>query len=535
MEPSHGRTDVIPMRLADAARAAGTTCPAHAASWMVTGISTDSRQIAAGDLFIGLRGPTFDGSDYADQALASGARAVLVSSAFGRRFRRRSSAGVSGDGAAVLTVGDTLGAFGKLSAYYRRAVMDGGTVVIAVTGSNGKTTTKRLIDHVLSPDLPGRTSPGSLNNAVGVPLTLFSARRGDRYLVVEIGTNAPGEVAMLADLASPDIAVITSIGVAHTAGLGSLSAIAAEKASILRYVRSPVAGGAGGFAVINVDQGELLDHVPGDYTCSRWAAGIGPATQSCGEPWTGADKTRAEGGRAGTCGERIHVEDAAARVLVTVGRSRAAEMVITDVEADLSGTRFVLDGVIRVKLRMPGVHHAAGAAAAYVVGRRMGIVADEIIQRMGAFQPLDGRTRVIRAEGLTIIDDCYNANPSSMSAAVELLRGIADRRRVLVLGDMLELDEQSDGWHRRLGEAAARAGVEVLVTVGAHADAAADAARAGGLPQVQHTASASEAAEVVDEVVRDGDVVLVKGSRGVRLEGVVERLRSRRREPVATA
>jgi len=432
-----------------------------------------------------------------------------------------------------LVVDDSVKALGRLAGYYRRRVMDESTVVIAVTGSNGKTTTKWMIDHVLSADLPGQASPKNFNNHIGVPLTLLSARRTDRYLVVEIGTSAPGEVDALSQMAQPDIGVITSIGVAHTEGLGDLEAIAAEKASLLRHVRPDTQDSRpGGFAVVNVDDARIMRHLPPDYVTADGDLYAKP---------TGTDAVAESGGyvvrsgrfaQAEACGSLNEFAQAEAcgsskrRVLCTVGRPTRAELRISGVETSLRGTSFILDGVVGMRLSTPGGHSASNAAIAYAVGRRMGVVADQIVQRLGTFQSPGGRGKVIDAGGLTIIDDCYNANPSSMTAALGLLAHSDGLRRVLVMGDMLELGADSECWHRRMGEAAADAGVDLLLTIGSASRVAAEAA-SGGVRSITCFDQTADAAEHVRGVVRAGDTVLVKGSRAMGLEQVVERLAGR--------
>jgi len=299
---------MIPMTLGNVAAALGTVCDPNISQIVIRRITTDSRDVQPGDLFFALRGPRFDGHQYAGQALAKGAVACVCDYRFDAAI---------GSGP-LLSVDDTLAALGRLAIHYRHVVLPVSTVVIAVTGSNGKTTTKCMIDHILSGEFKGRSSPKSFNNAIGVPLTLLSADLNDRYLVVEVGSNSPGEVAALAAMVSPNVAVITSIGEAHLEGLGDLHAVAAEKTSLLRSVRPA------GFAVVNVDRPEIL-----------------PSLAAAG-------RTR----------------------LLTFGVDQSAKLCVTRRRANLYGTAFELEGRYQVNLPMPGAHHATNAAASSVFPKR---------------------------------------------------------------------------------------------------------------------------------------------------------------------
>jgi len=333
-----------------------------------------------------------------------------------------------------------------------------------------------MIDHVLSGSFKGRSAPGSFNNHIGVPLTLLLADPDDRYLIVEIGSNAPGEVEALSAIASPDLAVITSIGEAHLEGLGSIDGVAAEKVSLLRHVRPD------GLAVVNVDRPEIRPHL--------------------------AAAQRAK--------------------LLTVGTDSSADLRITGVHGDIRSTTFELDDRYRIELAVPGVHHAVNAAAAFAVARWFGMSVEEIVERLRSFMPPEGRTRRLQIGGFTVVDDTYNANPASMAAVVETLRQDASGRRVLVMGDMLELGPQSASLHRRTVGAVLKAGIEILVAVGA---AMADALRLiDGCHQrtrVVLCADAEAASDALTKILAPGDTVWIKGSRAMELDRVVSDLQTR--------
>ncbi len=457
---------MIPLDLHTIARAVGA---AREASWpavLVRRVTTDSREVQPGDLFVALRGPRFDGHRFLSDAIRAGAVACVgdLTGTTGQSFDRP-----------CLVVDDTLVALGRLAAFYRNSVLPVGTVVIAVTGSNGKTTTKCMIDHVLRSGFKGRPSPKSYNNAIGVPLTLLSADADDRYVVAEIGTNAPGEIAHLAAIASPFVAVITSIGEAHLEGLGDLQAVAAEKASLLRFVRPS------GFAVVNVDRAEILPHL------------------------AAIDGTRT----------------------ITVGLDPSAKLRVTRRRADLTGTTFELEGRYQVELPMPGAHHATNAAAAFAVARWFGIPPEQIIERLRDFVPPEGRTHRMEVGGVTLVDDTYNANPSSVAAAIDTLRS-ASGRRVMVLGDMLELGRNAAEAHARMVRSIVNAGIEVLVAVGPAMTQACETHGATAEATCLHSCENAEAAgALLDELLRAGDTVWIKASRGMELDRVVRHLRTR--------
>ncbi len=457
---------MIPLNLKAVAQAVGLATDPSWSSVTVRRVCTDSREVTVGDLFVALRGPRFDGHAFIDEAFAKGAVACVAD----QRSMGEPPAGP------VLRVEDTLAALGRLAFYYRSEILPIGTVVIAVTGSNGKTTTKCMIDHVLGASFPGRASPKSFNNAIGVPLTLLAVDAADRYVVAEIGTNAPGEIATLAAMASPNVGVITSIGEAHLEGLGDIHAVAAEKASLLKFIRFS------GFAMVNVDRPEILPHI------------------------AAAGRTR----------------------IVTFGLDPTARLRVTRRRADLSGTTFELEGRYRVELPMPGPHHATNAAATFAVARWFGVPPETIIDRLRSFTPPEGRTRRFESGGVTIVDDAYNANPSSVAAAIETLRTAGCDRRVFVLGDMLELGTDSSGAHRRVLREALRAGIEKIVAVGPMTSRAVGELNGECDPgAVCAFPDADAASTALEELIQPGDTVWIKASRGMQLDRLVRHLRDR--------
>ncbi len=454
---------MVPMPLDEVVAVIGGRGVGAASHEMVRGVSTDSRTCRAGDVFFAIRGARFDGSLYVEDALGAGAVAAVVD-------RRRESGG-----GPVVLVRDVVAALGRLASHHRagRAAR-----VIAVTGSNGKTTTKCMVDHVLQGKLQGRAAPKSFNNAIGVPLTLLSMQTGDDYLVVEIGSNAPGEVAALAKMAAPDIGVVTSIGEAHLAGLNDRSGVAMEKLSLFDHI------GAGGMGVVNIDDADQ--------------AGVAKSVvaRSC-------------------------------RNIVGFGVGASADVRVSEIESDVDRTAFTINGRYRVSLPVPGRHNALNAAAAFAVCRRMKLEPEEIVECLSTFQPPEMRLNVTRVGNLTLIDDSYNANPSSVRAAVDVLRSAVGRRRVFVGGEMLELGGQSKTLHEQVGRAIAEAGVGLLVAIGDHGPDVISGAHSvtHHLPTVYYADTDTACADLPNWL-REMDTVLIKGSRGSQLDRVAHSVRA---------
>jgi UDP-N-acetylmuramoyl-tripeptide--D-alanyl-D-alanine ligase len=430
----------------------------------VTGVCTDSRNVRAGDLFFALPGEHADGHAFVGDALRQGAVAAIVS-----RPDIVSDLPTRG---VVILVDDTVKALGRLGAFHRRQLA---AQVIAVTGSNGKTSTKMMIDHILGGRMHGRAAVKSFNNEIGVPLTLLSAERGDEYLVVEIGTNAPGEVSQLGAMTLPDIALITSISESHLAGLGDVDGVATEKLSLLRHLKP------GGCAVVNTDY-EVVRRLLSQETGPR---------------------------------------------LLTFGSGDGADLRLTEIRTEKEGIWFQVNGRLEVRLPVLGRHNAMNAVGAMAVARRLGLTHEEIAERLATFAlPAMRLQRVDCGGGVTVINDAYNANPASMREALQVLADFPARgKRICVLGDMLELGDRSADLHRQLGEQVGESNVSLAICVGEHAKAMAQAAkRVRSTLKTRCHQNSSLAAKAIRSLVKRGDVVLVKGSRGVQMERVVEAL-----------
>ena len=428
----------------------------------VAAVCTDTRHMAPASLFVALRGERFDGNAFLPQAAAGGAVAAIV--------ERAPDAPVPG--LHLIVVPDARVALGKLAAHVRKALKGR---VIAVAGSNGKTSTKHLIHAALRDKLKGSISPKSYNNDIGVPLTILPASPLDDYLVLEMGTNHPGELEPLSKMARPDVAVITNCGAEHLEGLGDLAGVRRENATVIAGLDPK------GLLVVNGDDPELLAAVK-DYPGQR----------------------------------------------VTFGFRDTNDLFATDVRCEEAGVRFRLNGSRReVFVPLLGRHTACNALAAIAVGRKLRVAEDQIFESLARADGADMRLQLRKANGLSILNDAYNANPNSVRAAIETATALPHAgRRVAVLGDMRELGATSEKYHREAGDAAGRAGFALLACVGTDARWIADGAEAAGMPadRVLRFPDAATAAERLPALVRPGDLVLLKASRGIRLEAVADAL-----------
>ncbi|HEX4124996.1 MAG TPA: UDP-N-acetylmuramoyl-tripeptide--D-alanyl-D-alanine ligase [Tepidisphaeraceae bacterium] len=427
---------------------------------LVESICTDTRQMKPGSLFIAIRGEHVDGHAYLSEAAAAGAVAAVVDEV---------PVGIA-ENLVLLRVADTRRAMGKLATFLRRRLRG---KVIAVAGSNGKTSTKFLIGAVLGSRRRGSMSPKSYNNDIGVPAAIFPAHPEQDYLVLEMGTNHPGEIRVLTQMAEPDIAVITNCGLEHLEGLGDLDGVRRENAEMITGL-SPT-----GMLVVNGDDFDLLAAV------------------------------------AGFSGERT-----------TFGFEESNDLCVRDVYFGRDGTRFGIAGCMREWfVPMLGRHAAANSAAAIAVGRVMGLADSEIADALAAARGPEMRLQMVNLPGgVTVVNDAYNANPSSMRAALDTLAQLpASGRRIAILGDMRELGPASALHHRQIGTAAAEGGgIDRLVCVGADAAHIADAAIDAGMPAgaVERFADAPSAAAAVTALVQSGDLVLLKASRAMKLETI---------------
>jgi UDP-N-acetylmuramoyl-tripeptide--D-alanyl-D-alanine ligase len=443
-------------------------------------VCTDSRDVRPGDLFVALKGERFDGHQFVEAAWQRGAIGLVVENRSGITSVAKSQA--SGR-PVLLAVPDTLLAYQQLAAHHRRRFR---IPVVAVTGSNGKTTTKDMVAHVLSERWTVLKTEGNLNNRIGVPQTLLGLRPRHQAAVVEMGVDHQGQTTRLGEIARPTIGLITNIGPDHLEFFGTVEASARAK-------------------------GELLDLLPPD----------------------GAAVLNADDAHFGYLASRTRCQ------VVSFGLSRKAEVRATEVVADpRRGTAFrlTLPGRTRgarVILQAHGAHNLSNALAAAAVGHCLALSGAVIARGLARFRPATMRSQVHRWGDLRIINDCYNANPVSMKAAIDLLMHLGvGGRTIAVLGDMLELGPESPALHREVGAYLAERGVGYLIACGMLGRGFAEGAREAGMApdRVREAPDAPAAAAILTTMLRAGDVILVKGSRGMRMERVIEALPERKRE-----
>lgn len=461
------------MMVADAARLMGADTPPAAISGIdLGGYSIDSRTARAGDLFFALRGENHDGHDFVASALDRGVTAAVVERA------------VDGaDPGRQIVVADSLGALQRLST---NVLAEWGGPVVGVTGSAGKTTTKDLTARVLSTAGPTHKSAGNLNNAYGLPKSVLEMASDGRqpsdfrFCVLEMGMSTPGEIRRLTEIAPPSVAVVTIVAPVHTEFFeDGIEGVARAKAEIVDGLKT------GGTAVLNAD----------DPRVARM---------------------------------RERRSDVAT---VTYGFAKDADVRATDLEtAGFGGSRFRVAspaGSAEVRLPLVGRHNVGNALAAIGAGLALGVALDAAVAALGAAEPSKMRGQVVRlANGATVLDDSYNSSPRAFEAMVAALAGIGGAaRRIVVAGEMLELGVDSAALHEACGRAVAAAGIDLLAGVRGDARVLADAARDAGMGERARFVETPEAAaDWLERELRAGDVVLVKGSRGVATDRVVARL-----------
>ena len=458
------------LRLDEVARIAGGTVLQGAPDLVFGSYGIDSRRTGAGELFFAVPGRR-DGHDFVADAAARGAAGAVVAR----------PAAVHDPRFGLVRVGDTVAA---LQALAREVLARQSPVVVGVTGSVGKTTTKEFTAALLAARFRVHKSEGNFNNHLGLALSLLRLEPGFDAAVLEMGMSAAGEIRALTRIAPPDLAVITNVSPVHLEFFDGLEAIALAKKEILDGAKP------GATAVLNADD-PLVLRIAADFPGPKVTFGLGP----------GAD-VRAE----------------------SVER------------AGYDGLRFVLrcrTGSTRITLPFLNEAAVVNLLAAAAVSLALGLRLDEIAPAAAALRPGPGRGLVVEAPGgVRVYDDSYNSNPRALEAVLTGLSALPATRKVAVLGDMLELGEAGRELHRRAGETAARTGWDVLVAVGPLAAALADGAAAAGLPAaaIHRFPDAEAAAAAIAAIVRAGDLVLVKGSRGTRTETVVEALRARGKE-----
>lgn len=454
---------MIPLTLNEIARVTGGEVLFGAPGVIFRSVSTDTRTIKKGNLFFALCGERYDAHRFLVQATAAEAGGLVVSNRLGLPY-----------GMPAILVDDTLAALHALAAFNRKR---SGAIVVGVTGSTGKTTTKDMLAAVLGTRLRTLKTAGNFNNEIGLPLTLLELDERHDAAVVEMAMRRPGEIDALCRLAGPTGAVITNIGETHLEPLGNVSNIASAKGEILDHI-SP-----GGFALLHAESPFIKRE----------------ATRCRGKVvFFGTDR------HAGVRAENIRLENSGSRFDAVMGKERYSFL-----------------------LPVPGRHNVINALAAIGAGREMGLTVEEIARGLSKVSLTGMRLEVIEAAGMKIINDAYNASPVSTKAALQVLKDLAGARRtVAVLGNMLELGPRSEEGHREVGETAAGLGLDCLVTVGDLAVSIYEGALEAGLQggRAFQCADNAEAVKALKGFLQEGDVVLVKGSRGMKMEQIVRSL-----------
>jgi UDP-N-acetylmuramoyl-tripeptide--D-alanyl-D-alanine ligase len=433
----------------------------------IKGVSIDSRTIREGELFVAIKGDRFDGHDFVPEVIKRGAWGALI-----ERTVLEDKFSVLGGLKNILPVEDTLTALQEMAYSHRRTFA---VPVVGITGSNGKTTTKEMLAGILQQLGPVLKNEGNLNNHIGVPLTLLRLNAGHKAAVVEMGMSAPGEIDTLARFIGPDVGVITNIGPAHLEFLKSMDLVAQAKGELFNHLKSD------GTAVLNADD-RFFDTLKKRF----------------GGP------------------------------VLSFGIEEKADVRATDIRQEQNFTDFTIrsDGsTVNVRLRAVGKHNVYNALAAAAAALAVGMSIDAVKYGLDDFMPAALRSELRQVQGRTMLVDCYNANPASMDAALATLGSLrSGGRAIAVLGDMLELGQVSVEAHRAIGATVARLGVDLVITLGPLAKHVGEGAIDAGMPKdrVLEAGSQIEAAVLLKKLSRPGDAVLIKGSRGMKMEKILE-------------
>jgi UDP-N-acetylmuramoyl-tripeptide--D-alanyl-D-alanine ligase len=434
----------------------------HAA--VAQGYSIDSRTVQPGELFFAVKGEHMDGHDFVSQALEKGAAAAVIRG--DQRARYTSKTG-------LITVDDTLVALQILASTVRRLW---GKPLIGVTGSTGKTTTKEAVAHLLSTRFRVLKSEGNFNNHFGLPLMLLKIEPEHDLAVIEMGMSHAGEIAALAKIAQPELGVVTNVAPVHLEFFDSVASIARAKYELIESLP------AGGTAILN-DDDEYVSRFGRDFRGKVVLYGLRASAD------VRAENIQPQGSEGSTFD-------------IVVGGCRE-----------------------RAVLHLVGTHNVYNALAAVAAGLNRGLSPSEAVAALASLVPADKRGQVVKLGNITIIDDCYNCNPKALEAMVDALADMPAKRRIIVVGAMLELGPAGDDLHRQAGQYVASKKIDLLLGVRGQAQQMVEAARQAGI-QAEFVATPEEAGEWLARKTRDGDVVLLKASRGVKLERALEKWQS---------
>lgn len=430
----------------------------------ITGVSTDSRKVSAADIFFPLKGENFDAHDFLPQVIDGGCRVIAVS---------REDAVTDMKGLNVILVDDTKKAMQDLAKYYLQSL---NVKKLAVTGSVGKTSTRDMLKAICSQKYRTGGTVGNLNNDIGVPLTIFSFDEGLEAAVIEMGMDDAGQIRVLADIVRPDTCIITNVGISHIEHLGSREGILAAKMEITEYL------GQDNALVINQD----CDMLQKDRVCGAYK-------------------------------------------IVTVGSDKKNDFIISNVcDFGEEGIEFKLGCFGKehnIRLMVPGAHNALNAGLAIAACYQIGVDIPCVIAGLNSLELTGKRLTIREGNGIKVIDDTYNACPDSMKSAINTLMNTKGKRKIAILGDMFELGEESPKFHRQVGEYAGEKAVDLLITVGELGKHISNGAKERlNEPRVLHFEDKEKLALELADLLKEDDVVLVKASRGMAMEEIVEKI-----------
>ncbi|MFU0799219.1 MAG: UDP-N-acetylmuramoyl-tripeptide--D-alanyl-D- alanine ligase [Xylanivirga thermophila] len=454
---------MMPLSIGDIVGAVGGRLVQGNPENTINGVSIDSRNIEKGNLFIPIVGERFDGHDFLDQAVDKGAGAILTAQDVSMPTS-----------ISVIRVRDTREALWKLAAYYR-SLFD--IPIISITGSNGKTTTKDMIYAVLSSKYKVLKTQGNFNNDIGMPLTIFNLDNSYQMAVLEMGMSGFGEIDRLARIARPKVGVITNIGLSHIEKLGSQENILKAKMEILNYFEDDC------IAILNGDDRLLLS---------------------------------------------IKKEKLPFRleyVGTTPNADIVAENIVIKGEEGIAYDMHMGDTSYNISLKVPGVHNVYNSLMAIATGLIFDVPMSLIQEALENFETGDMRLNVFNTQdGIKVIDDVYNASPASMKAAIDILHDFKGQRKIAILGDMLEMGEYAQGGHREVGKYLAEKGIDILITKGDLSEFIGRQAKDDGMSEqyIHHLKCNKDVINLLRTLVKEGDTILVKGSRGMKMEEIVQ-------------
>jgi UDP-N-acetylmuramoyl-tripeptide--D-alanyl-D-alanine ligase len=443
----------------------GSFCPGRF-SRRFGGISIDTRTIKPDEAYVAIVGKNFDGHDFIPEAIKRGAKAIV--------YADKEKVEKFEKGIAYIKVVETTKALGAIARYHRKRF---DIPVIAITGSSGKTTTKEMIAWVLSAKYNVLKNQGTQNNLIGVPLTLLAIHSKHDICVVEMGTNREGEIKQLAEIALPNIAVVTNIGPAHLEFLGTLKGVYKEKIELVRHLTAP--------QVAFLNKGDII---------------LGKLSRIRSKPY------------------------------FFFGINAECDLKAADIFYKPDGVSFLFNGIHPFAIRHCALHNVSNALPAIGCGLLFGLDINIIREKVGTFDSPDMRLKEIRMKDCVVFDDSYNSNPQSLKQAIDVLcRQAAGSRRILVMGDMLELGKKSEEFHAYFGRYVSKKPVDILVTMGAFSSATSESARKCGMSAacIFHFEDCAGVMGFLKENVKEGDVLLVKGSRSMQMEKIVAFLKER--------